>query len=133
MPKHPANSAPSTSPKVRSSFASACAASPLAALPRAAAPPSSITQARPSIELELMPPRFIMRALRLIGLCQQVIAHHQVVHLGAHETPICVLGRAHDRLAANVEGSVDDHPASGERFEAANQLVIARIGLAMDC
>src|SRR3989475_13008644 len=43
---------------------------------------------------------------RLRGALQQIIADHQVIHLGVHETAVGVVGRADDRLAAHVERRV---------------------------
>ena len=38
-----------------------------------------------------------------------------------------VLGRFHNRLAADIEGSIDDHRATGLCFECLEEIVVARI------
>src|SRR6185295_12452040 len=50
--------------------------------------------------------------LRHVFLQQDDVLEHERVHLRAEETAVRVLGRADDRLAADVEAGVDEHRAS---------------------
>src|SRR5262245_50029003 len=61
-----------------------------------------------SVELEERAPVHVLAERRLVALVEQVVSHRQVVHVGSHEAEVGVVGRAHDRLAADVERGVDD-------------------------
>ena len=62
---------------------------------------------------------------------QHTVADNEHVKLVAHETAKRILGRAYDRLAANIEAGVDERRAAGQRLELARQFMKARIGVAM--
>ena len=74
----------------------------------------------------VLPERWI-----LLLLAQHGIADHQAFDVGAHEAAEGVLGRAHNRLAAHVEGGIDEHGTAGETVELLDQGVIGRVGVAM--
>src|SRR6266568_7429113 len=61
---------------------------------------------RSSIQLEQRPPVDVLAQRRLLLLLQEIMAEHQVIHVGAHEAQIRVVGRADDGLPADVERSV---------------------------
>src|SRR3954464_8056246 len=61
------------------------------------------------IQLELLAPVLVLIQLRLRLLLQEERPEHEVVHLGAHEAAVGVLGGADDGLASHVEAGVDDH------------------------
>src|SRR5262249_18723685 len=64
-------------------------------------------------------------------LAQHGVTDDKEVELRAHEAAEGVLGSADDRLATNVEASVDYHRAACQPMEAADEVVIDRVGLAM--
>src|SRR6188472_4371855 len=88
--------------------------------------PAVIATGRCSIELETALVLPLQRGVPVL-FSQQAIADGQCFDLGSHETAECVLGRADDGLATDVEARVDDDRAAGETFERAQQRVITRI------
>ena len=65
----------------------------------------------------------------LLRLAQDTVSNREKIDLRSHEAAEGVFRRADDRLAAHIEAGVDEHRAAGQRLEAADQRVIARIGL----
>ena len=61
--------------------------------------------------------------LLLLLLAKDLSAEDQHVHVCGHETPVCFLRRADDRLTANVETGVDHDRAFGLVIEGPHQLV----------
>ena len=47
-----------------------------------------------------------------ISFGEEMIPHHQEVHIRAHETSISVLGGVYDGLPPDVEAGVDQHRAT---------------------
>src|SRR5512144_3233421 len=68
---------------------------------------------------------------RLLRFCQQAIADAEIIDVGPRKAAVGVRRRADDGLAAHVERGVDQRGAPGPPFELLEQLVEARIGLAM--
>src|ERR1041384_362871 len=58
--------------------------------------------------------------------------HGKIIHFCRHEAPERILGRADDRLSADVEGGVDEHGASRVLFELADEVVEELVVLAPD-
>src|SRR5262245_37743297 len=79
------------------------------------------------IQLEFLLPIGIIFQWLLIVLVQKTIFQHQNINSGPHKTAIGVFRRAHDRLAPNVEGCVDDETAAGLGLKGFQQLVVAGI------
>ena len=48
-------------------------------------------------------------------------------HIGRHETTICLLRLAHDRLAPHVEAGVDENGAAGPTLERLTQRMLATV------
>ena len=69
-----------------------------------------------------------VQLLRHVFLQQDDVFEHERVHFGAEETAIRVLGRADDRLAADVEAGVDEHRATGRCWNACSSFVSAGCG-----
>src|SRR5438552_1013813 len=68
----------------------------------------------------------------LFRLGEVAVADGERVYLRSHEAAERVLGRADDRLAADVEARVDEDRAAGALLEARNQRVEARIGVGVN-
>src|SRR4051794_27333616 len=83
-----------------------------------------------SIELERGLVVLLQRRV-LLFLPQEAVAHRQRLDLRAHEAAERILGGPYDRLAAHVEAGVDDHGAAGQVLELRDQLVVARVRLAV--
>src|SRR5512144_1564221 len=83
-----------------------------------------------SIQLVQTAPVYILAQRGLVLLVQQVVPHREVVHVGAHEAQVGVVGRADDRLPAHVERRVDHDGDAGELLELGNDVVVQRAVLA---
>jgi hypothetical protein len=59
-----------------------------------------------SIQFKFFLPRFVLLPLRLVGLGQEKILEHQVIHFRAHETAVSIFGGTDDWFAADVEGRI---------------------------
>src|ERR1043166_9561159 len=80
-----------------------------------------------SVKLELLLPCLGLHEITLLPLIENEVTQHKVIHLGTHEAGKGLIGRAHDRLAANIERRVHQDRAPGESAERAKQIVIERI------
>src|SRR5690349_9769807 len=67
----------------------------------------------------------------LLVLAQDAIAGDEKLDFRTHEAAKRVLGRTHDRLAANVETGVHQHRAAGASVESREEIVEPRVSLAM--
>ena len=79
-----------------------------------------------SIEIEFFAVVPFQRGV-LVLFAQHGTTAREHLDLGAHEASEGVLGRAHDRLTADVERGVDEHGAAGQRVEPLEQLMKERI------
>src|SRR5262245_52322792 len=79
-----------------------------------------------SVQLELAPV-VSAEGRVLVFLAQVAVPGRQHFDLRPHEAPQCLLRRAHDGLAADIEARVDEHWATRQLLEAGEQGVIARI------
>src|SRR5437588_10521693 len=59
-------------------------------------------------------------------LIDEEVTENEIVHVGSQETAIGVLGSADGRLAADVEGSVEEDRTAGPALESAEQILEAR-------
>lgn len=84
----------------------------------------------PSIRLERQTVIHLQRRILLV-LLQHAVADHEQIECVAHEAAEGVFGRADDRFAAEVEGGVDQDRAAGLSLGGAQQLVKARISIAV--
>src|SRR5262245_15673887 len=64
---------------------------------------SSNAMDKTSVQFVQAAPVYILAQRGLLRLLQQVGPHHQVVHVGAHEAEVGVVGGADDGLPAHVE------------------------------
>jgi hypothetical protein len=59
----------------------------------------------------------------LLRFLKHTVADCEQIKLITHKTTKRIFGRTHDRLAAHIEASVDQHRASSHLFEAFKQPV----------
>src|SRR5262245_10218941 len=85
-----------------------------------------------SVKLELLHPLLVVLDDRLIFLEEDPLIDDENVDVGAHAAAVSVFGIAHDGLASHVERRVDDHGTSRLLEELVDEVVVARIRLAMD-
>src|SRR5262245_65899717 len=74
---------------------------------------SSNAMDKTSVQFVQAAPVYILAQRGLVLLLEQVGAHHQVVHVGAHEAQVRIVRRADDRLTAHVDGRVDHDGHAG--------------------
>jgi len=60
----------------------------------------------------------------------RIAAEHEVIHLGAHETPVGIFRRARDGLTLQVQRRVDQDRDAGPTLEGPEKAVVDRVGLA---
>src|SRR3954469_6610375 len=85
-----------------------------------------------SIELELVLPFCSLLPFLLPVFAEEKRTEHEEVDVSAHEAPICIFGRAHDWLAANIERGVHHNWTTRQFLEALYQFVIVGIRLRRD-
>src|SRR5215831_13773827 len=85
-----------------------------------------------SIQLELLLPVAVADEGRLIALVEHAVLQHEHVDPGPHEAAVRVGRRAHDRLSADVERCVHEHPAAGLRVELLEEPVVAGVRFRVD-
>ncbi len=79
------------------------------------------------VELELLLPVLRVLELRLKRLIEEIVAHHEVIHLGPHKATVRVLRRADDGLAPDVEARVDDHATPRLVLELVDEGPVPRV------
>src|SRR5262245_9797023 len=55
------------------------------------------------VKNKFFPPIVVCLKRFLVGLVNEVVSENQQIHLGAHETSVCVFRTAHDGLTAHIE------------------------------
>jgi len=70
--------------------------------------------------------------IRLVDFHQDAILQHQSIHLGSHETSICIFRRANNRLAAHIERCIYDYRTAGQLVERIDHVVVDRLIFASD-
>src|SRR6266699_1648397 len=88
--------------------------------------PSNAIEAPRSVQLVETTPVHVFAQGRLLLLVEDVVPEHQVVHVRPHEAEVGVVGSAHDGLAPDVEGGVDDDRHPGEPAELGDEVVVER-------
>src|SRR5438876_10121416 len=86
-----------------------------------------------SIELKFASPVRISLQRRLIRFFENEVLEYQEIDLCSHEAAVSVRGRADDRLAANIEGCIDDHAAPGFLFKRLEQRVVPWVVRFLNC
>ena len=62
-------------------------------------------------------PVALLKPLRLLPFVKEITAHNKVIHLRSHETPVCIVRAAYDRLPPNVKARIYDHSESASVLE----------------
>ena len=80
-------------------------------------PPCKVVLQEILIELELASPVARLGHFRLFFFVEDEVAHHQIIHLGAHEAAVSVIRCADHRFAAHIETGVYHYRTAGLGFK----------------
>ena len=82
------------------------------------------------VEFELFFPVVGLVPVGLLFFVEKIVSHDEIIHFGAHEAAVSVVGRADYRFSADVERSVYNDPVARFFLESIDELPVFGICLA---